>query len=79
MSTGNRDEKGLEFKVGMMVLAAMAILVVFVIIVSDISFTPRQDMVIYFQNPGGLSPGVAVKVAGRIVGKVTEMTYVGQS
>jgi phospholipid/cholesterol/gamma-HCH transport system substrate-binding protein len=34
---------------------------------------------VYFQNPGGLSPGAAVKVAGHKVGTITEMTYLGQT
>ncbi len=75
----NRDEKGLELKVGAMILAALAILIVFILIVSDLSFAPSKEMVIFFQNPGGLAPGVPVKVAGRKVGKVIEMTYVGQN
>jgi len=79
MSVGNRDEKRLELKVGAMVLAALVILVAFVLLVSDISFGRKHDLEIYFQNPGGLSPGVAVKVAGRKVGKVTEMTFMGQN
>ncbi|MBN2803550.1 MAG: MCE family protein [Deltaproteobacteria bacterium] len=78
MGTANRDEKNLEIKVGGMILAALAVLVIFILIVSDISFQSEKEMTIYFQNPGGLAPGVSVKVAGRKVGKVTEMTYVGQ-
>lgn len=79
MAPGNRDERRLEFKVGAMVLAALVILVVFVLIVSDISFAEKERVDVYFQNPGGLTAGVAVKVAGRKVGKVTEMTYMGQN
>ncbi|MBN2718949.1 MAG: MCE family protein [Deltaproteobacteria bacterium] len=79
MAAGNRDERRLELKVGAMILAALVILVAFVLVVSDISFAKMETVDIYFQNPGGLSPGVAVKVAGRKVGKVTEMTYMGQN
>ncbi|MBN2341942.1 MAG: MCE family protein [Deltaproteobacteria bacterium] len=79
MAAGNRDERRLELKVGAMILAALIILVVFVLIISDFSFAKTEEVDIYFQNPGGLSAGVAVKVAGRKVGKVTEMTYMGQS
>jgi len=79
MGAGHTDEKRLELKVGAMILSALAILVVFLLIVSEIQFGNTKDLVIYFQNPGGLSPGVAVKVAGRNVGKVTEMTFVGQN
>lgn len=79
MAAGNRDERRLELKVGVMILASLIILVVFVLIISDISFAETEEADIYFQNPGGLSAGVAVKVAGRKVGKVIEMTYVGQN
>jgi len=78
MSAQGRDEKHLEFKVGAMILVALALLVTFVLILGDWSLTPRTQVDVYFQNPGGLSAGAAVKVAGRKVGKIIEMTFLGQ-
>jgi phospholipid/cholesterol/gamma-HCH transport system substrate-binding protein len=62
-----------------MIIVALALLVTFVLILGDWSLTPRTELGVYFQNPGGLSPGASVKVAGRKIGTITEMTFLGQS
>jgi phospholipid/cholesterol/gamma-HCH transport system substrate-binding protein len=79
MTAGGRDEKHLELKVGAMILVALVLLVSFVLILGDWSFSSRAKIDVYFQNPGGLAPGAAVKVAGRKIGVITEMTYLGQT
>jgi phospholipid/cholesterol/gamma-HCH transport system substrate-binding protein len=79
MTALGRDEKHLELKVGAMILVALVLLVSFVLILGDWTFTKRAELDVYFQNPGGLSPGAAVKIAGRKVGIITEMTYLGQN
>ncbi|MCK9460884.1 MAG: MlaD family protein [Proteobacteria bacterium] len=79
MTAGGRDERHLELKVGAMILVALVLLVTFVLILGDWSFGSRTRIDVYFQNPGGLAPGAAVKVAGRKVGTITEMTYLGQT
>lgn len=79
MSAARRDEKHLELKVGAMIIVALALLVTFVLILGDFSLKSRIQLEVYFQNPGGLSPGASVKVAGRQVGKITEMTFLGQT
>lgn len=79
MSAPGADEKHLEIKVGATILVALAILVTFVLVLGDWSLASREQLEVYFQNPGGLSSGAAVKVAGRKVGRITEMSYLGQS
>ncbi len=79
MSAGGRDEKHLEFKVGAMILVALALLVTFVLILGDWHFGERRQVDVYFQNPGGLTAGAVVKVAGRKVGVISEMTFLGQT
>ncbi len=79
MSRPGSDEKYLELKVGGMIIVALALLVTFVLVLGDWSFASKKQLDVYFQNPGGLSPGAAVKIAGRKAGKITEMTYLGQS
>jgi len=74
-----RDEKHLELKVGAMILVALIILVAFILILGDWSFGERRVVDVYFQNPGGLTAGVSVKVAGRDVGRISEMTFLGQN
>lgn len=79
MSRPGDDEKYLELKVGGMIIAALALLVTFVLVLGDWSFAVKTELDVHFQNPGGLSPGAAVKIAGRKAGTITEMTYLGQT
>jgi phospholipid/cholesterol/gamma-HCH transport system substrate-binding protein len=79
MSAAKRDEKHLEIKVGAMIIVALALLVTFVLILGDFTFRTQVQVEVYYQNPGGLSPGAAVKVAGRRAGSITEMTFLGQT
>jgi phospholipid/cholesterol/gamma-HCH transport system substrate-binding protein len=72
------DEKHLELKVGAVILSAVVLLIAFILLLSDFSFKSRKDLLVYFKNPGGLSPGAAVKVAGRKAGTVEEMTFIGR-
>ena len=79
MSFRGSDEKYLELKVGAMILVALGLLVAFVLILGDFSLESKKELYVYFQNPGGLSPGAPVKVAGRKAGSITAMTFLGQS
>lgn len=79
MNAAGRDERHLELKVGAMIIVALIMLVTFVLILSDWSFQDRVQTDVYFHNPGGLTAGAAVKVAGRKVGVIKEMTYLGQN
>lgn len=72
------DEKHLELKVGAVILIALVLLIAFILLLSDFSFKSKRELTVYFQNPGGLSPGAAVKAAGRKAGAVQEMTFIGQ-
>ena len=79
MAIPGSDEKNLELKVGAMILVALVLLVTFILLLGDWSLSPQKEVTVFFQNPGGLSPGAAVKVAGRKAGKIKEMTFIGQS
>jgi phospholipid/cholesterol/gamma-HCH transport system substrate-binding protein len=79
MSALESDEKHLELKVGAMILIAMVLLITFILLLGDWTLQSQKRVTVYFQNPGGLSPGAAVKVAGRKAGKITEMTFMGQN
>jgi phospholipid/cholesterol/gamma-HCH transport system substrate-binding protein len=79
MSAGRRDEQHLELKVGAMILVALVLLVSFVLILGDWSLKTRHTIEIHFYNPGGLSGGAPVKVAGRKVGAIEEITFLGQT
>lgn len=75
----NREEKYLEVKVGAMILAAVAILVTFILLLGEWSLASTRELSVYFENPGGLSPGAPVKIAGRKAGNVEEMTFLGRT
>ncbi len=79
MTVFGSEEKNLEFKVGAMLLIALVLLITFIFLLGDWSLEPQKQVIVYFQNPGGLSPGAAVKVAGRKAGKIEEMTFLGHS
>lgn len=79
MNAPGSDERYLELKVGAMVLVALALLVTFILILGDWSLGRTAEIAVYFQNPGGLTGGSAVKVAGRKVGTISEMSFLGQA
>lgn len=79
MSALGSDEKNLELKVGATIIVALVLLVIFILLLGDWSLEPQKQVTVFFQNPGGLSPGAAVKVAGRKAGRITEMTFMGQN
>lgn len=79
MTTPGGDERYLELRVGAMILVAVALLVTFILILGDWSIQSQKEIDVFFQNPGGLSGGTAVKVAGRKVGRITEITFLGQT
>lgn len=79
MSALGRDERNLEIKVGAMILVALVLLVTFILILGDWSWKTQKELDVMFENPGGLLAGAAVKVAGKNVGRITEMTFLGQT
>lgn len=79
MTGKGSDERLLELKVGALVLVALALLVTFILILGDWTLESQKDISVHFQNPGGLTPGASVKVAGRKVGTIREMTFLGQT
>jgi len=79
MSAGGRDEKHLELKVGALILVALALLVTFVLVLGDWSLKTRHTIEVHFYNPGGLSGGAPVKIVGRKVGTISEISFLGQT
>lgn len=79
MSFRGSEEKYLELKVGAMMLIALGLLITFVLLLGDFSFKSKKSLSVYFENPGGLSPGAPVKVAGRKAGTIEAMTFLGHN
>lgn len=71
------DEKNLELKIGALVLVSIGILVLFVLLLGHFTTKKGFTLYVYFVNPQGLSPGAPVKIAGSKIGRIEEMTYLG--
>jgi len=72
-----RSESNIEVKVGLLVLAAVTILIVFIFAMGGINLEKTYTIYVDFDNPGWLSPGAQVKVSGVAAGKVEEITFMG--
>lgn len=70
-------ERGLEFKVGLLLIVAIAILVGFVFILGNFSLSGGYTVYIDYDYSGNLQPGAPVKVAGIKVGKVEDVRFLG--
>jgi phospholipid/cholesterol/gamma-HCH transport system substrate-binding protein len=70
-------ERGLEFKVGLLILISTAILVGFIFVLGNFSLRSGFHVYVDFDYVGALQPGAPVKVSGIKVGKVSSVDYVG--
>ncbi len=67
--------RSIELKVGAFILAAIGLLIGFVLIMSGVNFQPTFSVVVLFDNPGGLQTGAHVKMAGVKIGKVQTVSF----
>ncbi len=70
-------ERGLEFKVGLLILLSGAILVGFIFVLGNFSLRSGFTVKIDFDYIGSLQPGAPIKVSGIKVGKVQAVEFVG--
>ncbi len=70
-------ERGLEFKVGLLILISTAILVGFVFILGNFSLRSGFEIRLDYDYIGSLQPGAPVKVSGIKVGKVKKIEFIG--
>lgn len=70
-------ERGLEFKVGLMLIVAAAIFVGFVFVLGNWSLSSGYTIYVDYDYSGNLQPGAPVKVAGMKVGKVEDVRFLG--
>lgn len=63
----------MEARVGVFVLAALAVLVGFVVVLGDVSFSPGFRLYADFGFTGGLQTGAPVQVSGVKVGRITHL------
>jgi phospholipid/cholesterol/gamma-HCH transport system substrate-binding protein len=70
-------ERGLEFKVGLLIIAAAIILVGFVFVLGNFSLGSGFTLHVDYAYSGNLQAGAPVKVAGIKVGKVSAIDFRG--
>jgi phospholipid/cholesterol/gamma-HCH transport system substrate-binding protein len=74
---GAMRERGLEFKVGLLILISSAILVGFVFILGNFSLRSGFTLYVDYDYIGSLQQGAPVKVSGIKVGKVQSVSFWG--
>src|SRR5215831_14271187 len=72
-----KAERGLEFKVGLLILISTAILVGFIFILGNFSLRSGFHLYADFDYVGSLQPGAPVKLSGIKVGKVSDVELFG--
>jgi phospholipid/cholesterol/gamma-HCH transport system substrate-binding protein len=70
-------ERGLEWKVGMLVLVSGAILLAFVFVLGNFSLHSGFTLKLDYDYVGSMQAGAPVKVSGIKVGKVTDIEFLG--
>jgi phospholipid/cholesterol/gamma-HCH transport system substrate-binding protein len=70
-------ERGIEVKVGIMVVAALALLAGFVVVLGNVSFAKGYRFFVDFNFSGNIQNGAPVKISGIKVGKVEEVMFLG--
>ena len=70
-------ERGLEFKVGLMILISSAILVGFIFVLGNFSLRSGFNIYVDFEYIGSLQAGAPIKVSGIKVGKIEDVQFLG--
>lgn len=70
-------ERGLEFKVGLLIIVAAVILAGFVFVLGNFSLARGFTIYVDYDYSGNLQPGAPVKVAGIKVGKIEDVRFLG--
>jgi phospholipid/cholesterol/gamma-HCH transport system substrate-binding protein len=70
-------ERGLEFKVGLLILLSSAILVAFIFVLGNFSLRSGFHIYVDYDYIGSLQAGAPVKVSGIKVGKVEDVVFFG--
>src|SRR4051794_10022183 len=73
----SKQPRGLEFRVGVLLLAAAAILVAFVMVLGNFSFRSGYSIKVDYDYVGSLQVGAPVKISGIKVGKVSDVEFFG--
>jgi phospholipid/cholesterol/gamma-HCH transport system substrate-binding protein len=71
------SDRSIEIKVGLLIMVAIGLFAAFVLVMGQINFQPKYRAFVDFDNPGGVTTGSAVRVAGVKVGRVESIQYRG--
>lgn len=74
---GTMGERGLEFKVGLLILVSTAILVGFIFVLGNFSLRSGFKLYVDYDYIGSLQAGAPVKVSGIKVGKIEKVAFWG--
>lgn len=70
-------DRGIEFKVGLLIIAGVVIFAGFIFLLGNFSFSSGYTIHVDYQFSGNIQPGAPVKVSGIKVGKVEEVDFIG--
>ncbi len=70
-------ERGVEFKVGLLIVTAVAIFVGFIFVLGNFSLSSGFTIYVDYKFSGNIQSGAPVKVSGIKVGKVKEVLFLG--
>lgn len=70
-------DRGLEFKVGVLIIGALVILAGFIFVLGNFSLGPGYHLYVDYNFSGNIQPGAPVKVSGIKVGKVQAVEFWG--
>src|SRR5262245_6634123 len=70
-------ERGLEWRVGLLILISSAILVGFIFVLGNFSLRSGYEISLDFDYVGSLRAGAPVKVSGIKVGKISDIEFHG--
>jgi phospholipid/cholesterol/gamma-HCH transport system substrate-binding protein len=71
------SDRGLEWKVGALIAASLALLGGFLVVLGNVSFSHGFRFAVDFDFSGNIQPGAPVKVSGIKVGKVESVDFWG--
>lgn len=71
------SERGLEFKVGLLIVISSSILVAFIFVLGNLSLRSGFTIAVDYDYVGSLQQGAPVKVSGIKVGKVESVEFFG--
>jgi phospholipid/cholesterol/gamma-HCH transport system substrate-binding protein len=70
-------ERGLEYKVGILILVSSAILLAFIFVLGNFSLSSGFKVYVDFDYIGSLQAGAPVRVSGIKVGKIEDVEFLG--